>query len=178
VPPTYVAEVGRNLVNSCPVGGVLVTGTDLEAVAAWSAALEDRAREDLVLLLAQRFVMDSLYRLRMAQALGIAPDSTTRAALTDLSLRRPVCLSPATDTAATPLARLTAVRMVRIAGAATPESSDPLSVVELLEASFAHPDAVSSEVLGLYREAARFNPLLCSSLLAPLGAPGRDGCGR
>jgi hypothetical protein len=71
----------------------------------------------------------------------------------------------------------TVIRLARIVGPATPEVADPLSVMQLLEADQAHPDAVSSEVLSLYREAARYNPLICASLLAPFGARARDGCG-
>ena len=59
-----------------------------------------------------------------------------------------------------------------------PEVSEPLSVVELLQASYAHPDALTAEVVSLYREAARSNPLLCFSLIAPLGVRGPEECGR
>jgi hypothetical protein len=69
-------------------------------------------------------------------------------------------------------------RLVRVVGPATGENAEPLSVVELLEVVRSRPGPVSGEVLGLYRAAARFNPLLCSSLLAPLGTHPRDGCGR
>jgi hypothetical protein len=176
-PPEYVTEIGRNLVNSCPVGGVLVTGSDLEAVAAWSAVLGAPTRGDLVLLLAARFAEDSIYRGRMAQVLEVT-GQTARAALVAASARRPICLSPGTDTAIVPPGPLTVVRLVRVTGPTTPEVSEPLSVRDLLEAEESHPDAVTTEVLSLYREAARYNPLLCASLLAPFGARARDGCGR
>ncbi len=177
-PPRFVSEIGRNLVNSCPVGGVLVTGSDLEAVAAWSAVLGAHSRGDLVLVIASRFSEDSIYRGRMAQVLEGSPSQTMRATLTAASARRPICISPATDTAIVPSGAVTVVRLVRVIGPAAPEVPDPLSVRDLLEAEQAHPDAVTEEVLSLYRNAARYNPLLCASLLAPFGARARDGCGR
>lgn len=176
-PPTFVVEIGRNLVNSCPVGGVLVTGSDLETVAAWSAVLGAPSRGDLVLLIAARFADDSVYRGRMAQALEISAP-TIRAALVAASARRPVCLSPGTDATILPPGQLAIVRLVRVSGPVAPEVSDPLSIRDLLEAEQSHPDAVTDEVLSLYREAARYNPLLCASLLAPFGARVRAGCGR
>jgi tetratricopeptide (TPR) repeat protein len=177
-PPAFVAEMGRNLLNSCPMGGVLVTGSELESVAAWSTALGTPDRGDLVLVLASRFSMDSVYRKQMAAALGVETGPTPRAAFTAVAVKRPVCFSPRIDTAMIPPGPLAAVRLVRVAGPAAPELPDPLSVAELLHALYADPDALTAEALALYREAARSNPLLCSSLIAPLGPRGREGCGR
>ena len=177
-PPAFVAEIGRNLLNSCPVGGVLVTGSDFEAVAAWSAALGVPERGDLVLILAPRFSMDSVYRSQMEGAVAVEATSSARAAFTAVAVRRPVCFSPGIDTAMIPSGPLAAVRLVRVAGPAAPELPDPLSVAELLRASYAHPDALTAEAVSLYREAARSNPLLCFSLIAPLGVHGREECGR
>jgi hypothetical protein len=177
-PPAYVAEIGRNLVNSCPVGGLFLTGTDMEAVAVWSVVLSDRRRGDLILLLPSRYQEDSAYRARMAEALSVTPGEPLPAALSSVATRRPVCLSPSVDSQIGSGLALTPERLVRVVGPATGENSDPLSVVELLQVVRSRPGAVSGEVLGLYRAAARFNPLLCSSILAPLGTHPRDGCGR
>jgi len=177
-PPAYVAEIGRNLVNSCPIGGILVTGSDVEAVAVWSVVLSDRRRGDLVLLLPARYQEDSAYRTRMAEALGVTPGESLHEVLTSVAARRPVCFSPAVASELGSGLALAPERLVRIVGTATGENADPLSIVELLQVVRSRPGAISGEVLGLYRAAARFNPILCSSLLAPLGAHPRDGCGR
>ncbi|HXW96478.1 MAG TPA: hypothetical protein VEI47_02750 [Gemmatimonadales bacterium] len=177
-PPPFVAEMGQNLVNSCPMGGVLVTGSDLEAAGVWSVVFQRHRRGDLLLVLATRFAGDSIYRREMSQALEVPDGETTRMALASAAARRPVCLSPGTDTTYDPDGAFTAIRLVRVTGLAAAEAADPLSVAELLDASYRRSDALTAEVLGLYRRAARANPLLCTSLLAPLGATGRDGCGR
>jgi hypothetical protein len=176
-PPGYVAEIGRNLVNSCPLGGVLVTGTDVEAVAVWTV-LSGRERGDLVLVLPGRYEDDQAYRARMAEALSVTPAEGIRGALTAAAGRRPVCLSPSVDPSVGPRLTLVPARLVRVAGPDTAFVTASLSLVELLEALQSRPGAVSGEVLSLYQAAARYNPLLCASLLAPLGARPRDGCGR
>jgi hypothetical protein len=177
-PPAFVEEVGRNLLNSCPVGGVLVTASDLEAVAVWSAALGAPDRGDLVLVLAPRFTTDSVYRSQMAEALAVEASGSARTAFAAAASRRPVCFSPGIDTVLIPSGPQAVVRLVRVVGPVAPEVPDPLSVADLLQARYAHPDALTAEVVSLYREAARSNPLLCLSLIAPLGARGREACGR
>lgn len=176
-PPPFVAEIGRNLLNSCPVGGVLVTGSDLEAVAAWSAALGEPERGDLVLVLASRYATDSVYRRQMAEALAVEPGTSVVVALAAAATRRPVCFSPGIDAAFIPSGPLAVARLVRVAGTLTAEVSEPLSVAELLQASYTRPDALTAEVASLYSEAARSNPLLCLSLVAQLGGRGREKCG-
>ncbi len=177
-PPAYVLEAGRNLVSSCPVGGVLVTGTDLESVGAWSAILGDRSRGDLVLILPARYQDDSLYRLRMAEALDIRPVARVAEALTAVAERRPVCLSPTVDSATAPRLPTIVFRLVRIAGPEAPEVSDPLGIIELTATERSRSSLLSRQVVELYTLAARFNPVLCTSLLAPLGARQRSSCGR
>lgn len=178
VPPGYVLEAGRNLVNSCPLGGVLVTGTELEAVGAWSAVLGDRGRGDLVLLLPGRYDDDSLYRLRMAEALDIQPVTPVMQALSAVATRRTVCLSPTVHSAEMPSLPLVAFRLVRIAGPETAEAPDPLSIVELTAVERSRSTPLSRQVIDLYTQAARSNPALCTSLLVPLGARQRSTCGR
>ena len=177
-PPTYVLEIGRNLVNSCPLGGVLVTGSDLESVAAWSAVLEDRVRADLLLILGTRFAGDSIYRSAMSFALDVPGQTTAHDALAQAATRRPVCLAPDTDSLLAPGGPMRVIRMVHVAGPGAPESAAPLSVADLLQADYAHPGPITDEVLTLYLAAARANPALCISFLAPLGARQRSGCGR
>ncbi len=114
----------------------------------------------------------------MAQALELPAESSAVAALTAAAQRRPVCFSPETDSSLVPAGPLVITRLVRIAGPMAPETADPMSVVDLLQADDTYPGAITGEVLLLYQQAARTNPLLCVSLLAPLGARERNGCGR
>ncbi len=177
-PPSYVLEAGRNLINSCPVGGVLVTGTELESVGAWTAVLGDRSRGDLVLILPARYDEDSLYRNRMAEALEIRPVVPVAQALTAVATRRPVCLSPSVDSATAPHGPTIAFRLVRIVGPEAPEVPDPLGIIELTAVERSRSSLLSRQIVELYSQAARFNPVLCASLLAPLGARQRSTCGR
>jgi hypothetical protein len=176
-PPAYVLEVGRNLLNSCPAGGVLVVGTDLEAVGTWAAAQGGGMRDDLVLLIPVRYAEDSLYRSRMAQALDLPSAPPLAEALTQAAARRPVCLSPTTDSADAPAQPLAPLRLVRTTGGTMPVGG-PLSVMSLAATHRARPNAVSSEAAAVYVSAARFNPLLCASVLPPLGARARQACSR
>lgn len=178
VPPAYVAELGRNLVSSCPLGGVLVTGSDLETVGVWTVTLSRPGRLDLVLLLPSRYREDSIYRHSMAAALQIPPVPSVSAALTAVAGRRPVCLTPATTDQDLPTVPLVPLRLVRVAGPTAPESASPLSVIDLAAVTLSRPSALSRETVAHYQLAARYNPLLCVSLLAPLGTGPRDACGR
>ncbi len=177
-PPPFVAELGRNLVNSCPMGGVLVTGSDLEAVGVWAVTLSDNGRGDLILLLPARYREDSAYRARMAAALEVQPVPTVAEALTLVAVRRPVCLTPALADSDLPAAPLAVLRLLRVAGPPAPEPALPLSVIELAAVTLSRPGALSREAVAHYQLAARYNPLLCVSLLAPLGTRPRDACGR
>jgi hypothetical protein len=114
----------------------------------------------------------------MAEALAVEPGSNVREALAAAATRRPVCFSPGVDSALIPRGSLAVTRLVRVAGPMAAEVPEPLSVAELLQASYTHPDALTAEAVALYRQAARGNPLLCRSLIAPLGDHGREECGR
>jgi len=176
--PAYVVEAGRNLVNSCPTGGVIVAGSDLEAVGVWSIILRGHDRADLVLFLPVLYGTDSLYRLRMAEALQIDAVLPVAEALTRTASRRPVCLTADADSSMLPRLPLSPVRLVRVAGPAGALDPRPLSIIELTAAWRTRPVGVVREVTGLYVQAARFNPLLCASLLSPLGVRDRSVCGR
>jgi len=176
--PAYVIEAGRNLVNSCPIGGVLVTGSDLEAVGVWSIVLRGHDRADLVLFLPRLYGSDSLYRVSMAQVLQIDAVLPAAEALTRVAATRPVCLAPDADSAATPRTPLTPLRLVRVAGPVGNLDPTPLSIIELTTAWRSRPEGLVREVAGLYFEAARSNRVLCASLLSPLGMRDRNVCGR
>lgn len=177
MPPAYIAEAGRNLVNSCPASGVLVTGSELEAVGVWSALVTQHLRADLVLFLPVRYREDSIYRQRMAAELRVAPVLPVEAALERVAEQRPVCYSPMSESGLAPRTGLSPMRLVRVTGSSVVVLSDALGISELLHATLMRPAALPREVIMLYRTAARFNHELCGSLLAPLGAQQRDACG-
>jgi len=177
-PPAYVVEVGRNLVNSCPIGGVLVAGSDLTAVGAWSVVLLGQDRADLVLFLPALYGTDSLYRVHMAQTLQIDADLPVAEALTQAGARRPVCLTPEADSSMAPRLPLSPIRLVRVAGPAGVVDPSPLSIIDLTAAWRTRQVGVVRQVADLYVQAARFNQVLCASLLSPLGVRDRNVCGR
>lgn len=174
--PDYVRELGLNLAASCPVGGVLVTGTDLEATAAWSVVFGEGARADLLLFLPEQYAGDSSYRAAMVVALGVTGQPPVNAALTEVAERRPVCLTPGVPVATAPALPLAPLRLVRVAGRPSAVDPTPLSIVDLLQVELARPNAVEGEVLALYQAAARANPVLCTTLLLPLGIHHRTAC--
>ena len=103
--PAFILELGANLLSSCPVGGVLLVGSDLEALSVWYDNGDLRARKILPVR-PDRYATDSSYRRRMAEAM----EHRCRAADPDVRWpgrgRRPLCLSPTADSAAAPAAHL------------------------------------------------------------------------
>lgn len=176
--PSYVIEAGRNLVISCPIGGVMVTGSDLEATGVWSIVLRGHDRADLLLFLPGLYGSDSLYRIQMAQELRIDAVLPVAEALTRASVHRPICLTPDVDSSATPRTELKPLRLVRVAGPIGQLDPAPLSIIELTTVWRSRPEGLVREVAGLYLEAARSNRILCASLLSPLGVRDRNVCGR
>ena len=178
LPPIVVVELGRNLVNSCPLGGVLVSTTDLEAVAVWSALFGDRTRPDLVSLLAVRYDDDGLYRQQMAQVLGMATGTPLTRGLLSVAGTRPVCLTPEAGALLSASSDWQPTRLLRIAGGSgTADSLGELRITALLGALLTRATPVTDEVVDVYREAGRANPSLCGSLLGPLGPVAREACG-
>ncbi len=177
MPPAYIAEAGRNLVNSCPASGVMVAGSELEAVGVWSALVAQRLRADLVLFLPVRYGEDPIYRQRMADELRVAPALPVEAALAQVAERRPVCYTPMIENSLLPRAGLTPMRLVRVAGSSAAVLPGALGIADLLQVALTRPAALPGEVIALYGSAARFNHELCGSLLVPLGAQQRDACG-
>ena len=95
--PGYVIELGINLVNSCPTNGVIVTGSDLEAVGVWYAVFGSGRRTTVVPILPELYAADANYRRGMAQSLGIDPEAPAVGMLTEVARRRPLCLTPTAD---------------------------------------------------------------------------------
>jgi hypothetical protein len=172
--PAFIVELGANLLTSCPSGGVLLTGSDLEAVSVWYGS-QQRSPLDILPIRPDLYATDSLYRERMAAAMGVDPALPVQRALAAASTSRTLCLSPSTDLAAAPAMTWVPFRLVRLSRPASP-GPDALSVVELLKASRQDPSPWVQDVLGVYEAAASHNVLLCGSLLLYLGDAPPPAC--
>jgi hypothetical protein len=172
--PPFILELGANLLGSCPAGGVLLVGSDLEALSVWYDNLDLRTR-DILPIRPDRYATDSVYRRRMAEAMGISPTLPVRQALADVAARRPLCLTPTADSAAAPALTWTPFRLTRVSR--TVEfSADALSLTELLQATRQGATVWVRDVRGVYDSAARYNALLCSSLLLVFGDTSPPAC--
>jgi hypothetical protein len=165
--PGFIVELGSNLLTSCPAGGVLLTGSELEALSVWSGSL-DRASLDILPLRPDLYATDSLYRSRMAAAMGVDPTLPVQRALAAVAPRRTLCLSPGTDSAAVPALPWVPFRLVRVSRPA-PVDAGALSTTELLKAMLQDDSPWVDDVRGVYDNAARYNTLLCTSLLTLFG---------
>lgn len=172
--PPFILELGSNLLSSCPAGGVLLLGSDLEALSVWYDNLGLRSRE-IVPISPDRYATDSVYRRRMAEAMGIDARLPVRSALAEVASRRPLCLTPGADSAAAPAIAWTPFRLSRVSQAVPPES-DALSVTELLEATRQGTSVWARDVRKVYDDAARFNTLLCSTFLPVFGDAPPPAC--
>jgi hypothetical protein len=172
--PSFIVELGANLLTSCPSGGVLLTGSDLEAVSVWYGSLQ-RAPLDILPIRPDLYATDSIYRLRMATAMGVDAALPVQRALAAVAASRTVCLSPTTDLAAAPALSWEPYRLVRVSRSPGP-SADALSVAELIKASHQARSPWVKDVRDVYEAAARHNALLCSSLLAFVGETPPAGC--
>ena len=172
--PAFILELGANLLSSCPIGGVLLLGSDLEALSVWYDNLDLRTREILPIQPA-RYATDSVYRLRMAEAMGIDPKLPVRSALADVASRRALCLTPSADSAAAPALRWTPFRLTRVSRSVEP-GSEALSLTELLQASRQGSSVWVRDVRNVYDHAARFNSMLCSSFLPIFGDAPPPAC--
>ena len=175
--PAYILELGTNLLASCPANGVLLTGTNLETVSVWYASLEASRRTDILPLEPRLYTTDSLYRVRIAEALGVDSKLPVRQALGAVARRRTICLTPMADTAAVPFTRFAAVRLVRVNTQDASPTADVLSVTSLLEMEKLGGTAWTVELRRIYAAAAAHNTLLCSGVLQRLGDRPLGACG-
>lgn len=172
--PPFVLELGENLLASCPAGGVLLTGNDLEALSVWYGSME-RPSLDVLPIRPDLYATDSVYRMRMAQAMGVDATLPVQRALGEVAPRRPLCLSPGTDSAAVPAITWLPYRLVRVSRPAT-SGSEAMSVNELLKAVRQNPSPWVVDVRGVYDRAASHNLVLCSSLLLLFGDTPPPAC--
>jgi hypothetical protein len=173
-PPTYMLELGLNLLGSCPSGGVLLTGGDLETLSVWYGSIE-RPSRDIIPIRPDLYATDSIYRSRMAEAMGVDPALPVQRALAMVAPQRPLCLSPGTDSAAAPTLAWTPSRLVRVSRPPAP-GGEALTVTELLKATRQSGSPWVLEVRAVYDHAARHNSLLCSSLLLLYGDSPPPAC--
>jgi hypothetical protein len=172
--PAYIVELGSNLLASCPAGGVLLTGSELEAVSVWYGSLQ-RGALDILPIRPDLYATDSLYRLRMAAAMGVDPSLPVQRALAQVATNRTICLSPTTDLAAAPALSWQPFRLVRVSRGAAP-GPDALTIAELIKASRQIRSPWVQDVESVYAAAARYNALLCTSLLLYFGDTPPAGC--
>ncbi len=176
--PAIVSELGANLLGSCPVDGILVTGSELEAVAAWYALADARLRADLVLLRTDLYASDANYRRRMADAMRVDPSLPVRNALMAVAERRTLCLTPGADTAAASVERAAPLRLVRVIGPGAEPGGAPLSFTEIILESRQGGSVWMRDVLAVYAAAAGHNSVLCGSLVLLAGDLPPETCRR
>ena len=169
--PPLLGELGRNLLASCPRGGVLVTGSMVETAAAWGTRLLEGSRPDLMLLRPDRYTWDARYRTEMARALDVDPTAGLPIALLRASVNRPICLTPTVDSLTAPALEWRAVRLVLAAGPATGNGEDALSVHLFARTGLAG-SVWSEAVRDVYDLAARRNKSLCQTLFSATDAQG------
>ena len=176
--PAFVLELGRNLVRSCPARGVLVTGSDLEAVATWYAVVVEDRRQDVLLIRPELYATDPAYRAQAAKHLETDSAQSLRSALQASSGRRPLCLSPiAADSLAPEATTAAPWRLILLSPSTLPSMpADPLAFLDFLAIQQAGGQAWSAAVLEVYRAASRRNALLCGGQLSVLDTPGA-ACG-
>lgn len=171
--PSFILELGANLLSSCPNGGVLLVGSDLESLSVWYHNLGFSRK--VLTIRPDRYATDSMYRGRMAQAMETDPGLPIRSALAEVAARRTLCLSPTADTAAAPPVTWTSFRLARVSRPVQP-GSGALSITELLAAMRQGGSVWVPEVRGVYDRAAHYNLLLCSSFLPVFGDAPPPAC--
>ncbi|MDX2207185.1 MAG: hypothetical protein SFU57_06040 [Gemmatimonadales bacterium] len=169
--PPVLAELGANLIASCPVNGVLVTGSLVETAAVWGTRLGYSSRDDLILVRPDMYGWDAAYRVRMAEALGVPLDQELPAALATVATRRPVCLTPAVDSITAPALAWRPLHLVLASSPASDSTTAELTVHQLASTGLAG-SVWSSAVRDVYDLAARRNRGLCLTLLAAGDSPG------
>lgn len=174
--PGVVTELGANLVNSCPSGGVLLTGSDLENLAVWNAILVSRHRVDVVPVVPRLYATDARYRASVARELGVDSALGVRNAMAEVARHRPVCATPLADSAAVPAGAATVVRLVRVSGADTSATADLLTFTSFVATARAGRSVWLPDVMKSYATAAARNPALCRSIFGQVADRPDDAC--
>lgn len=169
--PALLGELGRNLLASCPRGGVLVTGSMVETAATWGVRLLEGTRPDLLLLRPDLYAWDARYRTEMARALDVDSTADLPIALLRASVNRPICLTPTVDSLTAPALEWRAVRMVLTAGPAAIKGEEQLSTHYFGRVGLAG-SVWGEAVRDVYDLAARRNHSLCQTLFGGSDAQG------
>lgn len=169
--PPVLGELGRNLLASCPRGGVLVTGSMVETAATWGIRLLEATRPDLLLLRPDLYAWDLRYRAQMARALDVDSTVDLPVALSRASANRPICLTPTVDSLTAPALEWRVVRLVLAAGPAGAFGEEQISVHTYARTGLAG-SVWSEAVRDVYDLAARRNQSLCQTLFGASDAQG------
>lgn len=162
--PPVLAELGRNLIASCPKHGVLVLGTSIaELAAVWGITLQGE-RSDLIVIRPDLYQWDPKYRGRMAAALNADPASDLAAALAATATYRPVCLGPTVDTIAAPALQWTRSWLV-LTTIATVIPSSQFSLFRYSRTGLTG-SVWTAAARDAYDLAARRNHAICTTLFA------------
>lgn len=166
--PPVLAELGDNLLGSCPANGVMVTGSLVEMAAVWGHWLMDRpSHAELILLRPDLYAWDARYRVRMAEAMGVPIELPLPEALVRVSAHRPLCLTPTVDSLTAPALAWRPVRLVLAAGVEQqPAEGESVLTVHQLALTGLAGSVWSEAARDVYDLAARRNRDLCRTLLA------------
>jgi hypothetical protein len=160
--PPVLAELGHNLLTSCPRNGVLLTGSLAETAAVWGVRLLG-TRGDVILVRPDLYRVDARYRARMATAIGADSSSDLSAAIAEAARARAVCLAPSVDRIAVPDVTWHPIRMVLASTAPDNAIVAPLSVFHFGRTGLVG-SVWTSAARDIYDLAARRNPALCHGL--------------
>jgi hypothetical protein len=176
--PAFIAELGANLLNSCPANAVLISGNELETLASWVAAVGMGYRADVFPLLWNRLQTDSLYRRQATFSLGVQDTADPASMMRAMVARRPLCLTPFADTMVAAPGPWVVTRLAIVTGPDTSPTSDVLTISQFLSSQRHRSTTWTHAVSRIYLQAARRNLLLCGGLLAYLSDPAYPACGQ
>ena len=162
--PPVLAELGRNLLASCPKNGVLVVGTSVaELASVWGITLQGE-RSDLMVIRPDMYQWDPRYRGRIAAALQADSTRDLPAVLAATATSRPVCLGPGIDTIVAPGLQWTRSWLVLTTAPAVVPSSQ-FSLFRYSRTGLAG-SVWTAAARDAYDLAARRNHAICSTLFA------------
>lgn len=170
--PPVLTELGHNLMGSCPRGGVLVAGSLVETAAVWGVRLLTEERDDLVLIRPDLYAVDAEYRGQMAMAIGAEPESGLTEALVRAAKRRPVCITPTTDSITSMALDWEPSELVLVAGPIANGEAPALFSVHQLARTGLAGSVWSEAARDVYELAARRNRRLCETLFTRPDAQG------
>jgi hypothetical protein len=156
-------ELGENLLRTCPEGGVLLTSSGADFLAAWYMRYARGLRPDLVVTPLEAWQENPAFRSRAARTFRLGSEERSRV-IAALAGRRPVCASMGLDAPPGHL-HWRAWPLVWVAGAHQSAGVSPEDFVfAALGEGVARGDPWADSALVVYRRAARATPALCPAL--------------